>query len=208
MPNFVSPNFDESKLSNPTIDDLIDVFDDRMKGWFVAPARKLLTTFSDFAASLCLQMTYFEGVWSYMTGLPSNNRSKEFFREGFLDVFRAYGSADLLRKAADVLYEDARCGFFHDGMFRDRVFFGTQGPALQVTLPKKAGQLDLTADIESILIDPRQFLSTIEKHSNDFVATLRQTSNAEKRASFQTTFRLRQGRARVIGMDDPTTIAK
>lgn len=37
----ISPNFSSEKLQNPTIEDLIDVFEDRMRFWLLEPAKVL-----------------------------------------------------------------------------------------------------------------------------------------------------------------------
>lgn len=203
MSNLISPNFEASKLDSPTIENLVDVFEDRMKFWFLAPAQKLTKTFDDLPASLCLQMTYFEGIWSFITGEDSNGRSAEFFRNGFVTVFRGHGPSDeLLGRVANVLYRDARCGFFHDGMFRDRIYFGNRGLALEITLPKVDGVLQLDGEIESIIIDPRRFLATINKHFTDFVANARDSKNEDVRNKFERTYNRRQGKCRAIGIPE------
>src|SRR5689334_19162642 len=74
------------------------------------------------AVTARILLTYFEGYSTFRTGLDSLGKSKPFFRQGFLDAFAHTGlSDDLLGRIAEVLYEDARCGFFHDGFFRSRV---------------------------------------------------------------------------------------
>jgi hypothetical protein len=84
---------------------------------------------------------------------------------GFYDVFRVTGQDEgLLKRAAQVLYEDVRCGFFHDGIFRDRIFFVDRGFALEITVPKKDGVLVVTGEIQSIMIDPRLFFDAIVRH--------------------------------------------
>jgi hypothetical protein len=42
MQNFISPNFGPEKLESPTYEDLIDVFEDRMRNWFLLPAARFL----------------------------------------------------------------------------------------------------------------------------------------------------------------------
>jgi hypothetical protein len=40
----ISPHFEDKKLDNPTLEDLIDVFEDRIRSWLLEPARALLQT--------------------------------------------------------------------------------------------------------------------------------------------------------------------
>jgi hypothetical protein len=138
-----------------------------------------------------------------MSGADSHSWSKDFFRNGFVDVFRVTGTIEtLLARAADVLYEDARCGFFHDGMFRDRIFFTSRGWALEITLPKKNGQIDESGEIQSIMIDPTLFLDAVVRHFDGYVKSLRTSSDQEIRSNFQKGWALRQGHPRIIGVDD------
>jgi len=161
----ISPNYTSEKLENPSIEDKIDVFEDRLKGWLFTQIKTLLSEPHDRIASVCLQTIYFESIWSYLTGKNSKGRSKEFFINGFYDVFKITKQDEgLLKKAAQILYEDIRCGFFHDGIFRDRIFLVDRGFALEITVPKKKGILDIHGQIESIMIDPRLFFDAIEKH--------------------------------------------
>src|SRR5262249_50624919 len=151
---------------NPTIDDLVDVFEDRVDGWTLSPAAALMNMPHGAIAGFSLSLMYFEGIWSYICGESSNNRSKKFFVSGFLDVF-SYSPVpeQLLRRVALLFYTDARCGFFHDGMFRDRILFGrTPGSVFRITLPKRDGAPDLKADIETIIVDPAEFLSKVRLH--------------------------------------------
>src|SRR4051794_24444943 len=114
MPTQISPHYSDAKLEGATVDDLIDVFDDRVRYWLIEPAAALLKSPFGFVAATSLALTYFEAFTIYRTGTSSTNNSKRFFREGFIDVFGASNPGAPLDRIADILYEDARCGFFHD----------------------------------------------------------------------------------------------
>ena len=200
----ISPNYTSEKLENPSIEDKIDVFEDRMKSWLLAPMKKLLDEPHDRIASLCLQTTYFEGIWSYLVGKKSRGHSKEFFINGFYDVFKiTQQNEGLLKRAAQILYEDVRCGFFHDGIFRDRIFFVDRGFALEITVPKKNGILNVEGKIQSIMIDPRLFYDAIEKHFDRYIKLIRNKENQDARKNFETTYAARLGKERIIGIDAP-----
>lgn len=122
--NFISPNFTHEKLESPSYNDLIDVFEDRMRNWFLLPAQHLLEIPHCQIAAVALLIAYFEGIAIYMSGKDSKNRSPEFFASGFSKVFRIeHDGKESSRIVAQAIYEQARCGFAHDGMFRNRVFF-------------------------------------------------------------------------------------
>lgn len=191
MSIMISPSYWDTEFDNPSIDDLIDVFEDRIRLWLLRPAKGLVDTQHGQIAGFCLVLTYFEGIWSYIAGRGSQGRSKEFFEEGFVDVFRTIKLKEkLLRRVAAILYTDARCGFFHDGMFRERIYFGSlsQGEML-VTLPKKQGQVDEDGQIQSLLINPRRFYSAVERHFDHFILCLRDPQNANERTKFRTAFK-------------------
>jgi len=158
----ISPHFGAEKLDNPSVDDVIDVFEDRVVHWLLEPAGSVLlqSQFGD-PASTCLALTYFESIRVYSTGTKSAGQSKAFFVAGFLDVFRGTGiDQELLGRVAEILYADARCGFFHDGLFRQRIFFQRKpGAAIEITVPMAEGRPDPSGEIQSILIDAREFLS-------------------------------------------------
>jgi hypothetical protein len=85
---------------------------------------------------------------------------------------------------ADLLYEDARCGFFHDGISRHRIYVGTIGRSpLLVTLPRRGGTIDIQGEIQSLVINVEAFASSIEAHFASFVEGLR--SNLESSSAVQ-----------------------
>ncbi len=64
MSIFISPHFLDTKLDSPTIEDVIDIYEDSIKYGLLNPAHALLDIQYGQAASFCLLLTYFEGAWS------------------------------------------------------------------------------------------------------------------------------------------------
>ena len=187
---YISPNYKSDKLDSPSIDDLIDVYEDRIVGWVLDPAAQLADTANGAPAALCLLLTYFEGAWSYRTRTSSDGRSREYFISGFVDVFKSpNNSPELLRKLGAVLYRDARCGFFHEGLFRDRIYVATMNRDIVITLPRRKGQLDLEGEIQSALIDVRRCIEGAKKHLAAAIAELRDPDNTLGREAFATYFK-------------------
>jgi hypothetical protein len=115
----ISPRYTYRKFEKPTIDDLVDVFEDRIRGWMLDPAKTLLGTEYGEVAAFSLLLTYPEAIWSYTVCEPSEGKPKQFFSNGFVDVLRPAGLDEaVLKRVGDVIYADARCGFFHEGLFR------------------------------------------------------------------------------------------
>jgi len=188
MPSYISPHFPQDKFNNPSLEDLIDVLEDRISYWVLEPAKLLLDDPIHQVPGFSLLLTYFEGIWIYVQGVDSSGWSKKFFQEAFLDVFKhAKMSKGLLTRIAHVLYEDARCGFFHDGMFRHRIFFKKlEKGELLVTLPRRNAQIDEMGEIQSILVDTYRFSSAVERHFTNYLTRLRNTNQIELRTKFET----------------------
>jgi hypothetical protein len=207
----ISPKFTEEKLDNPTVEDLIDVFEDRIKFWLLEPSKQLMQTEIGWVPGFSLLLSYFEGIWIYTSGKDSKNKSKEFFRKAFLDVFRASGlSEPLLDRIGALLYEDARCGFFHDCIFRGRTFFASINQAeMLITLPKKDGKIDETGAIQSIFIDVQKSHDTVSKHFATFISRLRNPTEIELRKSFYEICRVKWGFDQpgiFIGLHEPKAL--
>jgi hypothetical protein len=182
----ISPKFTEDKLNNPSVDDLIDIFEDRINAWLLEPSNHLMQKEIGWIPGYALLLSYFEGIWIYISGKDSNNKSKQFFKNAFVDVFRQSGLSEaLLARVGGLLYEDARCGFFHDGMFRGRIFFApTNKGEMLITLPKKDGKLDETGSIQSVIIDARKSHSAVSNHFAAFISRLRNPLESSLRNSF------------------------
>lgn len=182
----ISPNFTEDKLNNPSVDDLIDIYEDRIKFWLLEPSKHLMQTEIGWIPGYDLLLSYFEGIWIYISGKDSNNKSKQFFKKAFVDVFRESGLSDtLLARVGSLLYEDARCGFFHDSMFRVRIFFApTNKGEMLITLPKKDGKLDETGSIQSVIIDAQKSHEAVSRHFATFITRLRNRRETLLRKSF------------------------
>lgn len=184
----ISPHFHESKLDPNNIDDLIDVFEDRTRYWLFEPIQNLLREPNGGIAALGLLLTYFEGIAIYLDGRDSKDNSKSFFKRGFLDMFKAHGiSNEILGSVSDLLYANARCGFFHDGFgFRGRILIAPDANQdLIITLPKINGLIDKKGAIQSIIINPNRLFIAIEHHFSSYMSELRNTSNVKVRLNFQ-----------------------
>jgi hypothetical protein len=185
--SLISPHFRHFKLEDPTIDDLVDVLEDRLKYWLLEPAKKQVSNAIEQVAGFNLLLSYFEGIWIFIKGKDSKSHSREFFESAFVDVFRTGGLKEsLLQRVARVFYEDAHCGFFHDAMFRGRIFFGKpRDGVIHITLPIKDGAIDENGLTESIIIDVEGFYQYVEGHFGQLIARLRDPNQIELRSNFQ-----------------------
>src|SRR5271155_2210829 len=133
----ISPHFSDEKYKTGSLEELIDVLEDRVRFWLLAPAKALLDVQFGDVAAISLLLGYFEPYAIYRKGEDSTNKSKAFFRAGFIDVFRKSGRGEaFLARLADLLYVSARCGLFHEGMLREGIYVGAGEGEFTVTLPR------------------------------------------------------------------------
>jgi len=203
----ISPRFLNSKLSGATLDDKIDVFKDRMEGWFLRHAAALSS--ADYAdrgnagfAALTVVASYFEAIECYYTGQESRNRSREFFIRGFLKVFpdlpgvlRGQGHAspdDLADQIAEDVYKQLRCGLLHEALPRHRLLLREDTAPVGFMIHKSTG------DVGSIVVDPAKFVGAVQAHLQVYVGKLRDPTEDVLRHNFERFFDTRSGAGKAV----------
>jgi len=205
--HFISPNFTHKKLEPPLYKDVVDVFEDRMLNWLLVPAKELLKVKHGSVAAVALATNYIEGIEIYASGKDSKGKSKEFFRRGYKRIFAPVSGPDYLQDSiAAALYELLRCGFAHDAMFRNGIYFSTiRKEAFTVTWPKKKGLFDPDGQLESAVINPERFVRCIEIHFEEFVRSLRAQNATTAKENFLSAVQIKWGpddKERTIGMTE------
>ena len=182
----ISPSHSDEKLDSPSYGDLVDVFEDRMRKWLLEPALHLLTLEHGEVPAVALILGYFEGIEIYYSGKDSKGASKDFFRRGFQRVISTKPeNAHLFDEIVNGLYVQARCGFAHDGLFRNRVFFSNARPeAISVTWPRKNGEFVRDGHLESVVINTRRFIDGVIKHFEQYIAALRSEADPALKTNF------------------------
>jgi hypothetical protein len=203
----ISPNFSHEKIENASTDDFIDVLEDRVVYWLLSPAKILLEAPHGQIPAVSLLLSYFEAHAIYLKGRDSINQSMRFFREGFVDVFTSpKHSQVLLEGVADFLYVQARCGFFHDGIFREKILFRDDLPGeFVVTVPERNGKPDEGGPIASVVINPRGFLNALVLHFANYLQRLRDAAQMDARANFRRAVEIKWSPSTlgpIIGMDE------
>ncbi len=198
----LTPNYDHGKVANPSLADLIDVFEDAWKGYILVPAQMLLNTPNGDIAALTLLNPYFESIETLYRGKSSVGRSREFFVAGFMRVFDKTLGLDGERdakNAAQAIYKNARNGVAHTGFPTDRVHFQRKiQKAFLLTYPRLPdGQLDTTS-VHSILINVQRIHDAVNWHLDHYVKALRQPHETILRGKFNRLMRSEWG----IGKDD------
>ncbi len=126
--HWVSKKYKSSKLTKKTVEihDFIDVFEDKVNGWYLNWAYSLDKNRHSGFAELQLALPYFEAIYIFKEGEDPDRRGKsgEIFKNGFKQVFKnelAHIPSGELEDFLKLLYEEARCGFFHIGMSRPMI---------------------------------------------------------------------------------------
>lgn len=207
MLNHISPSYSHEKLNSPNYGDLIDVFEDRMRKWLLEPAKHLLMMEYGDVPAVSLALGYFEGIEIYYSGKDSKGASKKFFHRGFQRVFNSTPeNAHLFEQIIDCLYVQTRCGFAHDGLFRNRVFFSDIRPeALIITWPQENGEFVKEGHLESVIINGAKFIDSIIKHFDNYLVDLRSEGDQILKKNFLAAVDLKWGLNepdRVIGMTE------
>jgi hypothetical protein len=183
----ISPNYRGGDVDLTKLDDRIKVYEDQITGWFFRPAKALLKTPHSAFAVLHLLMGYFESHTIYRRGESSKGKGKSqaFFREGFTAVFPKAASSELpgvnleevSQWIADAMYDDARCGLFHEWMTRARIAL-TEKPELM------RGSHDRDGRITEVTINVDKFLAMIETHFTAYIRRLKDPNNVADRMAF------------------------
>lgn len=198
----ISPLFTNAKLVSGKIEDKIDVFEDQISGWLLRHAQALCSGgYSERAnagfAVLAIVGSYFEAIESYHCGFESRGKSKRFFRGGFLKVFpdlpaslkaSGHSSPGLDKQIADDVYEQLRCGLFHEALAKHRVLIRKDTAPIGFMLEKTTGE------VGSIIIDPEKFVAAVSNHFQHYLAVLRDSAQTSLRLNFERFFDLRSGR--------------
>jgi hypothetical protein len=199
---WISPSYQAGKLGAGSIEDCIDVFEDRWRGWYFAPARSLLSTPNGTLTALLLVLPYFETYTIHLRGKDSQGCSEAFFTEGFLDVFRFGASWKRLgvgsmppRFRANVakrFYKAVRCGLFHSGMTKQEIAITDAHNAALTVLTSKAGR------VSTLIIGPTRFIAQTEAHLAAYATRLRDPKQARLRGCFMKAWQLLHGGAVTI----------
>jgi hypothetical protein len=166
-----------------SFDQKVDVYVARVQGWQLEPAQRLIDIdgHSGFAV-LHILASYFESFAQFHKGASSKNKSREFFKFGFNDVFPILDqtiSASRINKILDQFYDGIRCGLYHNGLTHANIYL--------------SGDLEHpVAVIEGkvIALNPHSFPRILHLHLHHYASKLRNPSPEydDLRKCFEATF--------------------
>ncbi|MBN1991948.1 MAG: hypothetical protein JW953_04545 [Anaerolineae bacterium] len=178
----ISPHYNNTDFpSGLTLDDKIEVFADRVRGWQLEVAQEVSDKlgYSGFAV-LHIVMSYFEMIAKFREGFTERGKSRHFFREGIYWVFPELQDhlSELSDTVLDQLYEEVRCALYHGGITAHTVM--------------------LTGDIETalafsedgslVVINPHRLVPALSAHFEAYVHDLGNPKKDELRRKFEARF--------------------
>lgn len=190
----ISPHFTRADLGAglPSEEVLIQVFADRVWGWQLDVADRLIKTdeHAGFAV-LSIVMSYFEMIGKHLRGFEGTGESKAHFRIGFDAVVGKGLTTDQADRIAERLYGSVRNGMYHDAL--------TSAGIALARHPEDARVLHETRGVDGtveIVINPERLIGAIRRHFAAYVTELLREPKGEARKAFITRFRWVDGSGR------------
>jgi len=175
----ISPKHDaEDFEGNLSIDEKIDIFIARVKGWQIQPAmdmREKQIPHRGFA-QLLIVTSYFEMIGKYRAGFLDEGKSSYYFKEGFLYTFPDLPEDE--KKLLDTFYRSVRNELYHVGITKPNVIIFDGIP----------GSFGYNEDLGRLALSPDLFVEDIAIRFDSFVKELCDPSNQELRSNFEARF--------------------
>ena len=161
-----------------TLDQKIEIFISRVKGWQIKPAFDMKESKIKHRgfAQLLIVTSYFEMIGKYRDGYIGEGDSAKYFKEGLVYTFK-----ELSEDEEDVLnafYKGVRNGLYHVGMTSPNVI-------IYDDIPKSFGYNEESG---AIAISPDRFIQDIAIRFEDFVKELTNKDNEDLRKNFEARF--------------------
>jgi hypothetical protein len=187
---WLSPSFTTEKLrgENDTIENRIDVYEDRVRGWLVRWAEYLSAVKIDDRkhagfAVLHLCLAYFEAFTIFLRGREApRGKASEFFRAGVLEVFGELKGDDHRDAILRILWEDGRNGLFHRGIALKRI-------RLRDDL-ERAFRFEATEGEGRVFVCRHSLVWRLLAHLDRYLGRLRNPAEIELRRNFDEAWRI------------------
>jgi hypothetical protein len=151
----------------------INIYEDRVKGWFLDIGHSLANDPNSEFVILQIAVSYIEGNQQMREGKFSHRKSEDFFARAAVRIFT---QDDLTLEDAKILYEQVRCGLFHQGITKRKVLLTNR-------------YSDATKHIDGgIYINSNVFLERVSDDLCGYLHNLRESSNEAGRSNFDKMF--------------------
>jgi len=161
-----------------TLENKIDVFEDRISGWQIGIAKKMIQggiQHSDLAL-LQIVVCYFEMLGMYRSGYIGDHQSSSNFKKGFRATFPEIGEKE--EGFLNAFYKKIRNGVYHIGLPKAGVILSCHTPGSVAFIPGTT----ILAVCASRLVED------IDIKFHQYVTDLRNPEKAELRRNFESRF--------------------
>lgn len=175
----ISPHYTTLDFPNRlTLDNKIDIFIDRINGWQIGIAKKIIQHEIQHRgfALLHIILSYFEMIGKYSSGYIKDGASRINFKKGMRMTFPEIGLEE--ENFLNSLYTNVRNGIYHVGMTRINVI-------LRCDIP---GSIGFNKEQNFLAICPEHLVEDIDYRFQEFAVRLRDPNNKELRKNFEMRF--------------------
>jgi hypothetical protein len=174
-PQYISPRYTVEKISPGTFTDWVDVWEDRLWGWWLAHVDALRGQRDAGFLIVHIAVGIIETLEVAWQGQDSEGQSARFFRDGFCRLFAPERPGRVSPEdAANIIYKAVRCGLTHTAMLKGPVFLidDDRVGAVALRAPDEQG-------VEQVAINPAKFLDVVITHFRRHVRLLREGQGPE-----------------------------
>jgi len=168
-PQYISHHFTVEKISPGVFTDWVDVWEDRLWGWWLAHADALRGQQHAAFMMVHIAVGVIETLEVAWEGKDSEGDSARFFHDGFLRVFAPEKPGGVPPPdVANIIYKAVRCGLTHTTMLKGPVFLVDD---------ERIGPLQLRSSsrgVEQVIINPAKFVDVVITWFRRYVHALRE----------------------------------
>lgn len=181
---WISPNFQDIDFpSGLSLDQKIEIFADRVKGWQLGIAQQCADNIahSGFAV-LSIIVSYFEMIAKFRDGCIKKTDSERYFKDGVYWVFPPLRNYD--PQTADALlgklYDEVRCSLYHGGTTGRNIVLTSETPT--------NAPIELSMDLTTMFINPHKLIPLLQNHFRMYLSQLRDHNEQDLRSKFAARF--------------------
>jgi hypothetical protein len=167
-----SPNYEASFFTGPlTLDQKIDLFEDRIIGWKFQIADIMINGGTDILGN-----EHEKGIH----GSAGDKESSFYFKKGVKLVFPNLEntSKNVVDGLLNILYKDCRCRLYHAGLTSGRILLTHEFP----------GPIGYDQTNQSLIINPHKLPTALQEHFKSYIFQLRDKNKTVLRDNFEKRF--------------------
>lgn len=189
MEFWVTPSKKITDFKQPlSIEDKIQLFEESTDKWHLHIAelcinggkddegKEIPAIYGSGFAVLKILLSYFEMIAKYEYGFNEKGNSPKYFKKGVKSVFHQLKNyeKDIVDDLLKVLYEQVRCGLYHE-----------ESSGVNIIISADINALIFDSDEKILGINPHKLPSILREHLKRYVARLKDANNKTLRRDFE-----------------------